>query len=566
MIPQAEQGEDTPPAGQTAFDVATESFLWQLAPPEDEHPGDGGPADTDLPAVQDDDALDRVLRDYLGVKLPNLKCCDGHRTPWDAVHNAFFARSEVAVWKASRGMGGKSFTLSALAMAEALFLRADVNILGGSGEQSKRILEAIGKLWDAPGFPRQCMKSEEPSAQRQQTIWLNKIVALMASQTSVRGPHPQRLRMDEVDEMNLGILDSALGQPMSKGWILSHVVLSSTHQYPAGTMSEMLKRALDKGWPVFEWCYRENLEPHGWLSLAEVERKRAVLTTKMWDTEIELQEPSSEGRAIDTTKIDLAFQLAEPLEIGKHHVTFEAPDPAGRYATAADWAKKKNHTVIVTIRKDVRPKRVVKITRMQKLPWPDMVAAYNAQAKEYGAPKTAGSTQAHDNTGMGSVIADYIQVDAEDFNMVGQQRKDLLSNYVNAIERQDLILPRVAGDTNLVAAAVYGEHKYATVDDLYKGTKDGSGKFHLPDTISAGALAWRAADQPEAISGMVHQDLPQAPHLQQGFTRGRLSGYAKRADQADTLPPPDPGITNAPVVGRPRLSIFGQGDAEEPEK
>jgi hypothetical protein len=161
------------------------------------------------------------------------------------------------------------------------------------------------------------------------------------------------------DEMKLGILDSALGQPMSKGWILSRVVLSSTHQYANGTMTEILKRAASNGWPLREWCYRENLEPHGWLSLAEVERKRAILTAAMWETEIELQEPSSEGRAIDTDKVKAAF---------RSDVQLEPPVEGAVYGTGADWAKKVNHTVIVTIRKDVRPMRVVAVKRTQREP------------------------------------------------------------------------------------------------------------------------------------------------------------------------------------------------------
>lgn len=487
-----------------------------------------------LPAVIDDDDLDRVLRDFLGVKLPNKRCCQTHRTPWDAVHDAFFARSAVSVWKASRGMGGKSFTLSALAMAEALFLRADVNILGGSGDQSERILEAIGKLWGFSGFPSAAMRGKQPSALRQTTIWGNKIVALKASQASVRGPHPQRLRLDEVDEMKLAILDSALGQPMSLGHILAQVVMSSTHQYPAGTMAAVLKRAAENGYPVFEWCYRENLEPHGWLSMAEVERKRAILPSKMWETEIELQEPSAEGRAIETEKVELAFVsvLAEDLVVNQSElVVIEEPVADGKYATGADWAKKKNHSVFVTIRHDVEPARVVCVRRTQKRPWPDMVADYDWQVKKYGG------TAAHDNTGLGQVVDDLLTVHAEAFDMVGRQRANMLTEYVASVEKRELIWPRC--DASPVLSACYGEHKYATREDLYKGSKDGSTKWHLPDTISAGGLAWRAAGGVEAASATRQPAKNENKHLQAGIQRGRLLGYGLQrhglADSADAM-------------------------------
>jgi len=507
----------------TALEQCVRRGLWYLAPPD--NPADQpGPTDQDiqLPAVVTDDDLDMVLRDYLGVKLPHKKCCQLHQTPWDAVHDAFFARSVVAVWKASRGLGGKSFTLSALAMAEALFLRADVNILGGSGVQSKRVLEAVASMWAHPTAPKQCLKGE-PGQQVQKLIWGNRIQALMASQASVRGPHPQRLRLDELDEMKLAILDSALGQPMTKGFVTSHVVGASTHQYPNGTMTEMLKRAGENGWAVFEWCYQENLEPHGWLSMGEVERKRGILTAAMWETEIELQEPSTEGRAFDTKKVDAAFLPALLVRGSGDKETSEAvledPVPGARYGVGGDWAKKKNHTVIVVIRHDVVPARVVYIRRTQKRPWPEMAAELDNVASVYRG------TVVHDNTGLGQVVHDLINVDAEPFDMVGRQRAELLSEYIASVEHAEVAWGR--DDTNPALQAAYSEHKYATREDIYKGTKDGSGRAHLPDTISAAAFAWRACGGVEAASGVKQPTDRETRHLQQDIQRHRLSGYIR---------------------------------------
>lgn len=506
-----------------AFEHAIRNGLcWPIAPPDEV--GQQEDAGLDLPTIHDGDDLDRFLRDRLNVKLPNCKCCQGHSTPHEAFHDAFFARHPISIWKGSRGFGGKTFTLSTLALAEAVLLRADVNILGGSGEQSKRVVETVGGLWELPTAPRKALLSE-PGAQKQKLIWGNRIVALMASQTSVRGPHPQRLRLDEVDEMKLAILDSALGQPMSKGWIQFQVVMSSTHQYADGTMSEVLKRAAAKGQPVYEWCYRENLEPHGWLSLAEVERKRAVLTTAMWETEIELQEPSSEGRAIDPLKVDDAFRADLPI--------FEAPDATALYAHGADWAKKKNHTVVVTIKKNVRPMQVVAVKRTNKEPWPAMAGYLNERMEAYGGTST------HDNTGIGQVVHDMLEHASEAFNMVGRARADLLSEYIAAVEKGDLVWPKAdKADTSEEARALqaaYSEHKYATRDDVYRGSKDGSTKHHLPDTISAAALAYRAASSAVAASSVKPPDPSGTPHLQQlaaKLAQRRTRAEAKTGSQA----------------------------------
>jgi hypothetical protein len=76
---------------------------------------------------------------HLGVHIPDVQVCPNHSTPWRAFWDAFHGDNLVSVWKASRGLGGKTYLLSALGDAEAVLLHADVTILGGSGEQSERV-------------------------------------------------------------------------------------------------------------------------------------------------------------------------------------------------------------------------------------------------------------------------------------------------------------------------------------------------------------------------------------------------------------------------------------------
>jgi hypothetical protein len=209
------------------------------------------------------------------------------------------------------------------------------------------------------------------------------------------------------------------------------------------------------------------------------------------------------------------------------------PDPEGSYGSGADWAKKRNHTVVVTIRKDVKPRRVVAVKRVQKEPWPSMAGYLDERVKPYGGTST------HDNTGIGQVVHDLLHHSSDPFNMVGRDRADLLSEYIAALEKGELVWPR--DDTNQALAAAYSEHKYATRDDVYKGTKDGTGKHHLPDTISAGALAWRAVNTPDSASVMQLPNDPNAAHLQQPPERSRLSNYMAGG-----------GINRPPGLGRTR--------------
>jgi hypothetical protein len=479
----------------------------------------------DIPRPKNDDELHAAVKKYFGVDIPRRQMCEHHTAPFDAFADAFFARHTVSVWKASRGFGGKSLTLALLSLSEATFLGAQVNLLGGSGEQSERVLnymngeELADCLWGAPQAPRHLiMGGEDDGLQKRVTKLSNggNIKALMASTRSVRGPHPQRLRLDEADEMDLNIFDSALGQPMARYGIREQVVASSTHHYSNGTMTEILKRAstTNPDWGVFEWCYKENLVSNGgWLDDEEVGRKRRTVTVHMWDTEYENQEPNPEGRAIDVDKCKAAFHISLGVFKGDAHerIVIEAPyrgkEPEpfcfrckhpydigdtqsefcelcnarrhltkpGIYATGTDWAKKKDWTIIDTIRIDVTPAYTVAWERTGRLDWPAMTDRMIERVKLY----KGGS--AHDATGIGDVLGDYITVASDGIIMVGYTRYELLSHYINAIERGRLISPMIKHK--------FDEHRLASVEDVYKS----GDKYHLPDSMAAGALAWKAS-------------------------------------------------------------------------
>jgi hypothetical protein len=72
----------------------------------------------------------------------------GSRRPAvQAFADAYFGRNsindsgltDIALWHGSAGLSGKSFMLAVLGLTKALLLGTDVNLLGGSFEQSKNI-------------------------------------------------------------------------------------------------------------------------------------------------------------------------------------------------------------------------------------------------------------------------------------------------------------------------------------------------------------------------------------------------------------------------------------------
>jgi len=436
-----------------------------------------------------DDELYELTWTLTGIRIPRNSVCVEHCSPFEAFADAFFARSPVSIWKASRGFGGKSRTLAALSWMEAVVLGADISLLGASENQSKNVHDAIYEYWDSPLAPSHMLAHFGPTEMR----LTNKarVRPLTASQRTVRGPHPQRLRLDEIDEMDLGILDAAMGQPMPGRGLDTQTVMSSTHQYPDKTMYEVLQRAVENDWPVFEWCWKESANPiDGWLEMETVERKKQEVSAHMWSVEYDLQEPTLGTRAMDTDSVENMFDKKKPIKspslrkggMEEHHIDDYRRN--ADYVIAADWAKEQDFTVISVWRTDVKPWQLVHFKRGNRHPWPVMVGWYNKLLAEYHCYRAI-----HDGTGVGNVVNDYIDQRSTPFQMVGRDRDEMLTEYIAAVERGEFIAPRIE--------SAYTDHKYASVESIYSRSKD----EHLSDIICSFALAWHTCHRkrPRAV-------------------------------------------------------------------
>jgi hypothetical protein len=190
----------------------------------------------------------------------------------------------------------------------------------------------------------------------------------------------------------------------------------------------------------------------------------------MWNIEYLLQAPSSTDRLIIPASVEAMFDRSLGTYDGANgeSIEVEPPVPGADYTHGCDWAKSHDWTVICTLRTDVWPARLVAFERCGRLPWPQMTAKFEARLKRYG-----GLAQ-HDQTGLGSVVHDNLRERAHGVVLSSKVRSDLLSNYVNLVEKGEIRAPMIT--------YAYREHLYASVHDAY-----GSG--HLPDTICAMALA-----------------------------------------------------------------------------
>lgn len=341
-------------------------------------------------------------------------------------------------------------------------------------------------FWKHPNAPTYLLTSD-PTKRVTKLDNGSEIQVLMASQKSVRGLHNQKLLCDEIDEMELEILDGALGQPQGARGIPVQIVLSSTWHHADGTMQAVLQRVsdIDKyDYTLYRWCWKANLESNGgWLAQSEVDSKRREVTEHMFEAEYNLQEPNPGERAFDPGKIETMFRR----ELGEYSgdepwLVFEEPDPAGYYVTGADWARKVDRTIILTWRTDVFPNRLVAYSCMGRQLWSDMTSMFDQHVLTY--PGYAG----HDATGLGDVVAGFLSVPAYGFILQGKMRYNVLNGYIGAVERGQYAAPMIR--------RMYNEHKRASRGDLF-----GTGE-HLPDTVCASAIASAVSSSSGWVMGM----------------------------------------------------------------
>lgn len=214
--------------------------------------------------------LQRWIRDYTGLHIPDCPVCPGHQSPWEIFRAIHLDRPSVALVLGSRG-SGKSF-LSAL--DTHLTSRWEPNhgtrILGGSKQQSAQIYEALRAIaTDHEGTAGNDAAAID-RLHKDRALYRNgsRVEILAASPTSVRGPHVPSLKLDEVDEMATEIREAAMGMCMGRlkrrgqegEATTASVIMTSTCHRVNGPMARLIERANKGDFPLFTMCVFEVLE------------------------------------------------------------------------------------------------------------------------------------------------------------------------------------------------------------------------------------------------------------------------------------------------------------------
>ena len=185
----------------------------------------------------------------LGFDVPDHPLIPGHAAPLDYLEHAFFESHhprDAIVW-AARG-SGKTFYAAVATALDLLFKPGiEVMILGGSLDQSQRMLAHLRAIFRAGPIAR---STGARMTDRRITLASGSSATVLAqSHTSVRGARPQKLRCDEADLFHPDIWNAAQLVPRSRvcgsTLVRGAVEALSTWHRPAGLMATLIGDARD---------------------------------------------------------------------------------------------------------------------------------------------------------------------------------------------------------------------------------------------------------------------------------------------------------------------------------
>jgi len=132
----------------------------------------------------------------------------------------------------------------------------ETRLLGGSKDQSLLSYKAMKRFRDVTD-PLNARIDGDILQSRATFLNKSEVSILTASMTAVRGPHPQSLKLDEVDEIDEEVFEAALSQPMEDHGYKDVLGMFSTNHNVMGQMDKALANAKKHGHAVYKYCIWE---------------------------------------------------------------------------------------------------------------------------------------------------------------------------------------------------------------------------------------------------------------------------------------------------------------------
>jgi len=220
-------------------------------------------------APSTNEELDEFIRLAYGFRLPQKVITPGHRTAFEFVADLFFERVKNALGFANRA-GGKTLAVAMLNHLDMLFKPdCEVSSAGAVKDQADKCYRYFREFNEKPWFKR---AHEQFLCTTGEPLLINSIKSrteygngsllqvITASEKGFRGEHPQKSRVDEIDEIPWDVFQVSLSMAHSANGIRGQNVFTSTRQHGDGSMQRLLDEAHDKGIAIYEWNVWEMIE------------------------------------------------------------------------------------------------------------------------------------------------------------------------------------------------------------------------------------------------------------------------------------------------------------------
>jgi hypothetical protein len=192
------------------------------------------------------------------LKFPKAAVCEGHEAPFKVLLELWRNERDSVVW--ANRKGGKSTIAALILLLKTRFYKStDALVLSGSFTQSQHTFEAYKNFLS--------LIEEEYSSSVAMVRYIFKNLVLLSnssrvvvptvSEKTTRGPHPNLLILDEVEEMEPHTFYAALGQPIDKGELKGHILAFATRHKRGGNFDYLLK---SEAFRLYKWCFLEVLK------------------------------------------------------------------------------------------------------------------------------------------------------------------------------------------------------------------------------------------------------------------------------------------------------------------
>lgn len=214
--------------------------------------------------IKNDEILHFYIRYYLGFYIPRKRFCRDHVGPFKFISDMFFEKVRSAIAFANR-TGGKTQDTAILNHLDMMF-KPDCEIAsaGAIKQQADRCREYFERFHMNNEYIKDyLLKSPTKTISVYKNGSYSEIIT--ASIAGFNGPHPQKVRLDEVELMDWDVIQQGLSISQTKKGIMSQILYLSTRKFSSGTMQRLLDQAKNDtrkvgGYQIYKWCIWEILE------------------------------------------------------------------------------------------------------------------------------------------------------------------------------------------------------------------------------------------------------------------------------------------------------------------